>query len=123
MTARAAAVAREFTGFRPAALTFLRALARHNDRVWFEANRERYERELRAPLASFVEEVDAHLGTIAPEIVGHPTRSLFRIHRDVRFSPDKRPYKTNVAAWFYHAGGAGTVSGAGRSGAHGGAGF
>jgi uncharacterized protein (TIGR02453 family) len=113
----------EFPGFRPAALTFLRGLARHNDRVWFEANRSRYESELRGPLAALVEEVDAHLGTIAPEIVGHPKRSLFRIHRDVRFSSDKRPYKTNVAAWFYHDGGDRTVGGAGRSGAHGGAGF
>jgi len=113
----------EFTGFRPAALGFLRSLARHNDRGWFEANRSRYESELREPLAALVEEVDARLGVIAPEIVGHPKRSLFRIHRDVRFSADKRPYKTSVAAWFYHAGGAGTVAGAGRSGAHGGAGF
>jgi uncharacterized protein (TIGR02453 family) len=113
----------EFTGFRPAALTFLRGLSRHNDRVWFEANRPRYESELRGPLAALVEEVDARLGTIAPEIVGHPKRSLFRIHRDVRFSSDKRPYKTNVAAWFFHDGGDRTVGGAGRSGAHGGAGF
>jgi uncharacterized protein (TIGR02453 family) len=118
-----AAAPPEFTGFRPAALTFLRGLARHNDRVWFEANRPRYDAELRGPLAALVEEVDARLGTIAPEIVGHPKRSLFRIHRDVRFSSDKRPYKTNVAAWFYHAGGDRTVGGAGRSGAHGGAGF
>lgn len=113
----------EFTGFRPAARTFLRALARHNDRGWFEANRPRYEAELRAPLAALVEEVDARLGDFAPEIVGHPKRSLFRIHRDVRFSADKRPYKTSVAAWFFHNGGDGTVAGAGRSGAHGGAGF
>jgi uncharacterized protein (TIGR02453 family) len=117
------APAPEFTGFRPAALAFLRALSRHNDRTWFEANRARYEAELRIPMAALVEEVDVRLGTIAPEIVGHPRRSLFRIHRDVRFSSDKRPYKTNVAAWFYHGGGDGTVSGAGRSGAHGGAGF
>ena len=113
----------EFTGFRSAGLSFLRGLARHNNRPWFEANRARYERDLRAPLAALVEEVDAYLGSSAPEIVGHPTRSLFRIHRDVRFSADKRPYKTSVAAWFYHAGGDGTVGGAGRSGAHGGAGF
>ena len=118
-----AAAPQEFTGFRPAALAFLRSLARHNDRGWFEANRSRYESELRVPLAALVEEVDARLGVIAPEIVGHPKRSLFRIHRDVRFSADKRPYKTSVAAWFYHGGGAGTVAGAGRSGAHGGAGF
>ena len=79
----------EFSGFRPAALTFLRSLRKHNDREWFERNRATYEAELRAPLAALVEEVDVRLATLAPEIVGHPKRSLFRIHRDVRFSADK----------------------------------
>ncbi len=111
----------EFSGFDPDAIGFLRALDRHNEKSWFEANRDRYERVVRAPLAALVEEVDVRLAVIAPEIVGHPKRSLFRIHRDVRFSDDKRPYKTNAAAWFYHtdAGrGAGTATTA-----HGGAGF
>jgi uncharacterized protein (TIGR02453 family) len=111
----------EFRGFGPGAQGFLRALERHNERPWFEANRERYEREVRRPLAALVEEVDVRLATIAPEIVGHPKRSLFRIHRDVRFSNDKRPYKTSAAAWFHHADagrGVGTATTA-----HGGAGF
>ena len=121
MTARAAAVSREFTGFRPAALTFLRALRRHNDRTWFEAHRAAYEEEVRAPLAALVEEVDVRLATAAPEIVGDPKRSLFRIHRDVRFSSDKSPYKTHAACWFYH-GDAGRGVGSATT-AHGGAGF
>ena len=121
MTARAAAVSREFTGFRPAALTFLRALRRHNDRTWFEAHRATYEEEVRAPLAALVEEVDVRLATAAPEIVGDPKRSLFRIHRDVRFSSDKSPYKTHAACWFYH-GDAGRGVGSATT-AHGGAGF
>ncbi len=121
MTARAAAVPREFTGFRPAALTFLRALRRHNDRTWFEAHRATYEEEVRAPLAALVEEVDVRLATAAPEIVGDPKRSLFRIHRDVRFSSDKSPYKTHAACWFYH-GDAGRGVGSATT-AHGGAGF
>jgi uncharacterized protein (TIGR02453 family) len=111
----------EFEGFRPAALAFLRALERHNEKPWFEANRARYERDLRGPLSALVEEVDVRLASFAPEIVGHPKRSLFRIHRDVRFSNDKRPYKTSAAAWFHHvdAGrGVGTAAVA-----HGGAGF
>ncbi len=111
---------REFTGFRPGALTFLRALRRHNARDWFESNRERYETELRAPLGALVEEVDVHLATLAPEIVGTPKRSLFRIHRDVRFSADKSPYRTHVACWFHHVGAGGGASGGGP---HGGAGF
>lgn len=110
----------EFTGFRPAALGFLRSLKRNNDRDWFAKHRETYEAELRAPLAALVEEVDVRLATMAPEIVGDPKRSLFRIHRDVRFSADKSPYKTNVAAWFHHVD---AGRGVGTAAPHGGAGF
>ncbi|HEU4699406.1 MAG TPA: TIGR02453 family protein [Gemmatimonadales bacterium] len=106
--------------FAPAALTFLRGLARHNERAWFEAHRDAYEREVRGPLRELVEELDVRLATLAPEIVGDPKRSLFRIHRDVRFSSDKRPYKTHAAAWLYHRD---AGKGVGREAAHGGAGF
>jgi len=112
--------AAEFTGFRPAALAFLRSLERHNDREWFERNRATYETELRAPLAALTEEIDVRLATLAPEIVGDPRRSLFRIHRDVRFSADKSPYKTHVACWFHHVD---AGRGVGAQTPHGGAGF
>jgi uncharacterized protein (TIGR02453 family) len=92
----------EFAGFRPEALGFLRRLARHNTREWFERNRAVYEREVRDPLRALVEEMDVRLARIAPELVGDPRRSIFRIHRDVRFSADKSPYKTNAACQFYH---------------------
>jgi uncharacterized protein (TIGR02453 family) len=92
----------EFRGFRPSALAFLRRLARHNRREWFEQHRPVYETEVRDPLRSLVEEMDVRLARIAPEIVGDPRRSVFRIHRDVRFSADKSPYKTNAACQFYH---------------------
>jgi uncharacterized protein (TIGR02453 family) len=111
----------EFAGFRPAALRFLRSLRRNNNREWFARHRETYEAELRAPLAALVEEVDVRLATLAPEIVGDPKRSLFRIHRDVRFSNDKSPYKTNAACWFYHADAGRAVGGAAAP--HGGAGY
>ena len=91
-----------FGGFRPATFQFLRDLTLNNAKVWFESNRDVYEREVRAPMRLLVETLDARLGSIAPEIVGDPKRSLFRIHRDVRFSKDKSPYKTNAGAWFYH---------------------
>lgn len=120
MTASVRREAGEFTGFRPAAATFLRALGRNNDREWFARHRETYEAELRAPLAALVEEVDVRLATLAPEIVGHPKRSLFRIHRDVRFSADKSPYKTHVACWFHHVD---AGRGVGSAAPHGGAGF
>jgi uncharacterized protein (TIGR02453 family) len=118
MPARSAPEA--FTGFRPAALTFLRALTRNNKREWFEANRERYDSEVKRPLQILVEEVDARLGDIAPEMIGNPKKSVFRIYRDVRFSKDKSPYKTNAAAWFYHRDAGHAV---GTMAAHGGAGF
>ena len=112
--------ASEFRGFTPAAIRFLASLKRNNTREWFQAHRDAYERDVREPLAAFVEEMDVRFAELAPEIVGDPKRSLFRIHRDVRFSNDKSPYKTNAACWFYH-GDAGR--GVGSTTPHGGAGF
>jgi uncharacterized protein (TIGR02453 family) len=108
-----------FTGFQPAAFTFLRGLARHNRREWFEAHREQYETQVREPMRALVDELDAVLGKTAPEFRGDPKKSVFRIYRDVRFSKDKSPYKTHIACWLFHhdAG-----HGVGQE-AHGGAGF
>lgn len=91
-----------FSGFRPDALKFLRGLKRNNRREWFERHRAAYEAEILDPMRVLVEEMDVRLARIAPEITGHPRHSIFRIHRDVRFSADKSPYKTNVACQFYH---------------------
>jgi uncharacterized protein (TIGR02453 family) len=109
-----------FRGFPPRAVTFLRGLARQNRKEWFEAHRADYDEAIRAPLLALIEEVDVRLATLAPEIVGSPRRSPFRIHRDVRFSRDKRPYKTHVACWFYHRDAGHQV---GDGAVHGGAGF
>lgn len=108
-----------FDGFAPGALRFLRSLARNNRKDWFEAHRADYEREIKRPLLALIEEVDVRLASLAPEIVG-TKKSLFRIHRDVRFSKDKRPYKTHAACWFYHRDAGRAV---GENAAHGGAGF
>ncbi len=91
-----------FRGFPPGALRFLRGLRRHNTRAWFERHRPVYETEVRGPMRTLVEEMDVRLARFAPELTGDPRRSLFRIHRDVRFSSDKSPYKTNAACQFYH---------------------
>jgi uncharacterized protein (TIGR02453 family) len=107
-----------FPGFRPAALTFFRGLKRNNTKVWFEAHREQYETEVKAPLRILVEEIDARLGEVAPELTGNAKRSIFRIHRDIRFSKDKSPYKTHAACWFYHR-----DASYGTQSAHGGAGL
>lgn len=109
-----------FEGFRPAAFTFLRDLSRNNKKEWFEANREVYEAEVREPMRGLVAALDERLTSIAPEIVGDPKRSLFRIHRDVRFSQNKAPYKTNSGAWLYHRDAGRKV---GTMGEGGGAGF
>src|SRR5512133_4044634 len=86
--------------FSPAALRFFRQLARHNDKPWFEANREIYEQEVRAPMRELIEEMDVRFARFAPEIGGDPKRSMFRINRDIRFSKDTSPYKTHAACWF-----------------------
>jgi hypothetical protein len=96
------------------------SLKRNNTREWFQAHRDDYERDVRAPLAALVEEMDVRLAELAPEIVGDPKRSLFRIHRDVRFSNDKSPYKTNAAAGSITATPAAASA---RRPRHGGAGF
>ncbi|MGV3708992.1 MAG: DUF2461 domain-containing protein [Gemmatimonas sp.] len=109
-----------FAGFRPTALTFLKGLKKNNRKEWFEEHRDGYEREIKRPLLALIEEVDVLLAGFAPEIIGSPRKSMFRIYRDVRFSKDKSPYKTHAAAWFYHRDGGSSV---GSEAAHGGAGF
>ncbi len=109
-----------FTGFPPRALTFLRGLKKHNRKEWFEEHRDQYEDALRTPMRLLIEEVDVRLAEFIPEIVGSPKKSMFRIHRDVRFSKDKSPYKTHAACWFFHQD---AGSGVGGEAAHGGAGF
>jgi uncharacterized protein (TIGR02453 family) len=108
-----------FTGFRPAAFAFLRGLARNNRKEWFEARRATYEDELRAPMRALIDDLDVILGDVAPELRGDRKKSMFRIHRDVRFSKDKSPYKTNAACWLFHQDAGHGVG----SDAHGGAGF
>jgi uncharacterized protein (TIGR02453 family) len=92
------------TCFSPEALKFLRGLARHNDRAWFEPRKTLYECELKAPMLALIDEVNAALADFAPEHVRPAPKCMFRIYRDTRFSSDKRPYKTYVAAWWVRAG-------------------
>jgi uncharacterized protein (TIGR02453 family) len=83
-----------FRGFPPDALGFLRAVAFHQDRAWFAENRAIYETALRAPFAAFVTALAGELARRRLPLTGDPARALFRLHRDVRFSKDKRPFKT-----------------------------
>lgn len=90
--------------FRPEALTFLRNLARHNDRAWFQPRKEIFEAEVRQPMLALVCKITEAMMDFAPDHVRPAEKSLFRIYRDTRFSNDKRPYKTHIAAWWSHQG-------------------
>lgn len=93
------------SSFSPALFGFLRDLAANNDREWFAANRDRYLADVRDPMLDFIVEFDPHLAGISTRYVADPRAnggSLFRIHRDIRFAKDKRPYKTNAGAHFRH---------------------
>src|ERR1035437_5448584 len=92
------------THFTPEALKFLRGLARHNDRLWFDPRKAVYERELKAPMLALIEEVNHSLADFAPDHVRAPHKAMMRIYRDTRFAADKRPYKARVAAWWVRAG-------------------
>ena len=87
-----------FSGFAPADLAFLTGLAAHNDREWFSANRAVYDDRLKPALAALIEALNASFAARGLPLAGDPKKSVFRIHRDVRFSKDKRPYKTHVSA-------------------------
>jgi uncharacterized protein (TIGR02453 family) len=84
-----------FAGFGPNALPFFKALKFHQSREWFEANREIYESAVKGPMGDLVEDVAERLIQAKIPIKGDRKSSLFRIHRDVRFSANKDPYKTN----------------------------
>ncbi len=90
--------------FRPEALAFLRNLARHNDRAWFQPRKAQFEAELKEPMLAIVRKITDAMVNFAPNHVRPAEKSLFRIYRDTRFSNDKRPYKTHVAAWWTHTG-------------------
>lgn len=86
--------------FTRESLAFLRALKRHNDRDWFRERRDEYERHVRSPMVAIVERLAVDFKSFAPDLVASPRTSLYRIYRDTRFSEDKSPLKTHVAAVF-----------------------
>jgi uncharacterized protein (TIGR02453 family) len=93
----------EFTGFSAGTLSFLAELAEHNDREWFAQNRARYDSELLDRQRAFVDAVGVAFSGVDPRVQCVPSvdRSIFRINRDTRFSPDKSPYKTYSDLWFW----------------------
>jgi len=94
------------TYFTPHAFRFLRALARHNERAWFQEHRDDYERHVRAPFLRLVADLQPALAEVSGQYRADPAPaggSLFRIHRDTRFSNNKAPYKTWQGARLFHA--------------------
>ncbi len=85
--------------FPPKALSFLRALKRNNDREWFRGRKEQYEADVRAPMLAVIDRLAADFQAFAPELVATP-KCIYRIYRDTRFSYNKTPLKTNIAASF-----------------------
>ncbi len=81
-------------------LKFLRALKRNNDREWFKSRKDDYEQHVRGPMVAVIEQLAGDFQRVAPQVVASPKASLYRIYRDTRFSDDKRPLKTHVAAVF-----------------------
>jgi uncharacterized protein (TIGR02453 family) len=82
---------------------FLDGLEAHNTRDWFQANKDRYEQDVKEPFLDFISDAAPGLRKISRSIVADPRPvggSLFRIYRDVRFSKDKTPYKTHAGAHF-----------------------
>jgi uncharacterized protein (TIGR02453 family) len=92
-----------FAGFPPQTRAFLRDLAAHNEKPWFDAHRDDYERWWLAPAREFVEAIGPELAKLAPDVRAEPkiNGSISRINRDVRFSADKRPYKDHLDFWFW----------------------
>ena len=95
----------EFGGFPKAYFAFFRELKGNNERAWFEANKSRFRETVQAPMSDFITAIAPRLARVSKEFVADPRPhggSMFRIHRDVRFSKDKRPYKEHGACQFRH---------------------
>src|SRR5690606_41300680 len=86
--------------FSPQTLPFLRSLARNNNREWFRARKDDYERYVRTPMLAVIDRLARDFRDFAPDLLASRD-SLYRIYRETRFSEDKRPLKTHLAATFW----------------------
>lgn len=93
----------EFEGFSKKSLKFFADLEKNNTKDWFSANRDIFDDEILFPAKAFVTDMGERLTKIAPDIVADPRtdKSIFRIHRDTRFSKEKIPYKTHLGIYFW----------------------
>jgi len=86
-----------FPGFPKEGIAFLQALKENNDREWFTPRKSVFEEQVKAPMVALVEAVNGELASFAPEYLTEPSKAVYRIYRDTRFSNDKTPYKTHIA--------------------------
>jgi len=92
-----------FDGFPADAIRFLQDLKKNNDRDWFNENKARYETSVKDPMLQLLAALAVRMKSVHPDIELEPKKAMYRIYRDVRFSKDKSPYKTWIAAAFtYH---------------------
>ncbi|GAC14661.1 DUF2461 domain-containing protein [Aliiglaciecola lipolytica] len=94
-----------FSHFDPSIITFLRQLAANNDKNWFAEHKQEYEDKVRTPTLAFIQQMDSWIKMISPHYEATAKKvggSMMRPYRDVRFSKDKSPYKTNVGIQFKH---------------------
>jgi uncharacterized protein (TIGR02453 family) len=94
------AVKTGFPGFPAEGMQFFRSLARNNRREWFQPRKHIYDEQVKAPMAELVGALCAEMMRFAPDYVAEPAKAIYRIYRDTRFSKDKTPYKTHIAAVF-----------------------
>jgi uncharacterized protein (TIGR02453 family) len=87
-----------FKGFGPEALPFFKALAFHQTKEWFEANRAIYEGQIKEPFGDLIEDLAAAMAKAKLPLKGDRKGSIFRLNRDIRFAKDKSPYKTHAGA-------------------------
>ncbi|MDI6767449.1 MAG: DUF2461 domain-containing protein [Bacteroidota bacterium] len=90
-----------FTGFPEEGIQFLKRLMKNNNRIWFAKHKSEYEDFVKFPMQCLIASLKVPMSKLVPEIDVNPKRSMFRIFRDTRFSKDKTPYKTHVAAVFH----------------------
>jgi uncharacterized protein (TIGR02453 family) len=94
-----------FAGFPEEGVAFLRALKKHNRREWFQPRKELFAEQVLRPMVALVEAIQRGLLALAPDYAhGDPRKAVYRIYRDTRFSADKTPYKTHIAASLTRAG-------------------
>jgi uncharacterized protein (TIGR02453 family) len=93
-----------FAGFPKEAMTFFRDLKKNNTREWFRERKQIYDEKVKGPMVELMDALNREMARFAPGYLTSPEKAIYRIYRDTRFSHDKSPYKTHIAAVFTRLG-------------------